>query len=163
PQLMRQIFSPKLIGAGASSARPVLGATRLTAGPSSRRHLAEAVGGARGIALHGLDQHVAADRTGGRAARHALLDDYGTRTARLVGGAEADEQRVMAQVPRQHRLGDAHVALALGDALYLRRAGLAGETELRFEQLALGIDAQRVGGAEARVHHREHAVADDRE
>src|SRR5262245_13519242 len=141
PQLMRQIFSPKLIGAGASSARPVLGATRLTARPSSRCHLAEAVGGARGVALHGLDQHVAADWTGGRAARHAVLDDHGTGIARLVGRAEADEQRVMTQVPGQHRLGDAHVALALGDALDLGGPGLASETELRLEQLALGVDA----------------------
>ena len=57
PQLMRQIFSPKPIGAGASSAK-------LIGDIIAQRDaiLRKRVGAARRIALHGLDQHVAADR-----------------------------------------------------------------------------------------------------
>src|SRR6187402_3180772 len=117
PQLMRQIFSARPIGAGASSAR-------LMARASARRHLAEAVDAARRIALHRLEQDVAADRARGGAARLAVLDDDGAGVARVVVRSDADEQRVMAQMPGQLVLGDAHVALALGDALDLRGAGL---------------------------------------
>src|SRR6185437_16080141 len=92
---------------------------------SSRRHLLEAVGVARGIALHGLEQHVAADRAGGRAARHAVLDDHRAGIARIVDRPEADEQRVVAQVPGQRGLGDAHLAFVLCDALDRHGAGQA--------------------------------------
>src|SRR6187455_2049613 len=88
PQLMRQNFSAKPTGAGASSAK-------LIATPSPRRHLAVAVGAARRIALHGLDQHVPPDRARRGAARLAMLDDDGAGIARIVERAEADEQRVV--------------------------------------------------------------------
>src|SRR5258708_33286436 len=98
PQLMRQIFSAKPGGAWPSRATTAFGAARLIAPYSSRGHLAEALGVARGIALHGLDQHVAPDRAGGVAARHAVLDDDGAGVAPAVGRPEADEQRGVAQV-----------------------------------------------------------------
>src|SRR5258708_34619419 len=116
PQLMRQIFSAKPGGAWPSRATTAFGATRLIAPRSSRGHLAEALGVARGIALHGLDQHVAPDRAGGGAARHAVLDDDGAGAARVVGRPEADENRVVARGPRQLRLGDAQPRLAPGGA-----------------------------------------------
>src|SRR4029434_660139 len=137
---MRQIFSPKPIGAGASSAK-------LIATPSARRHLAEAVGPARRVALHDLEQHVAADRARRGATGLAVLDDDGAGIARIVDRRVADEQRVVAQMPGQLVLGDAHVALALGDALDLGGAGLASEPELRFDRLVVGVEAQMTGGA----------------
>src|SRR5579883_1731984 len=94
PPLMRHTRSANEGGAGAPSETEVMAML-------ARRHLLEALGVARGIALHGLDQHVAADRAGGGAARHAVLDDDGAGIARIGDGAPADEQRVVAQVPGQ--------------------------------------------------------------
>src|ERR1700722_19484023 len=101
----------------------------------------------RRIAPHGLDQHFLADLAGIEAGL-AVLDDYRAGIARGLDGPEADEETVAAQMPGQLVLRDAHVAFALGDALDLRGAGLAGKLQRGFQRLAgLGIEAQRVGSA----------------
>src|SRR5215475_11529514 len=128
---------------------------------SPRGHLLEAIDVARRVALHGLDQHVAADRAGGGAAGHAVLDDDGAGIARIGDRPPADEQRVVAQMPGQRGLGDAHVALALGDALDLGSTGLAGEHQLGRQRLALAVDLQHAGRAGG--HHLGHALAHQRD
>src|SRR5471032_3215501 len=95
----------------------------------------------RRIAPHGLDQHFLADLARIEAGL-TVLDDHCAGVAWVLDRPEADEETVVAQMPGQLLLRDAHVAFPLGDALDLRGAGLAGELQRGLQWLVgLGIEA----------------------
>ena len=94
------------------------------------------------------------DRRRGLRPAAAMLDDHRNRIARLVHRRESDEERVIAELPR-NRIRTAPAQLG-GQPAHLRGAGLARHVE------AFDVDARARAGA-ALVGHRVHAAMHDRD